>query len=199
MAFGVIAGERYSKQVFTSVRRVRIIDSYCFSSVPALHLGDVLRSQVRDIKEPSARYLELSKEAIRDRPMVVHVRLGDYQNLKHLYGEPKYEGMLKVVNDDKGSRKVPVWVFTDSPDLIPEQIREKFGAAKVIGPRELKRPIENLVLMSMGSSLICSNSTFSWWAAFLLGENGSVFYPRPDGLPHEIFSKDMVVDKWTAY
>ena len=199
LAFGVLTGERNSAPDFTNPRKLRVIDSYCSSVVPAVELGDELRSQIRDISAPSVSFLELAKEAINQRPIVVHIRLGDYQNFKHLYGEPQYERIAKVVKFHLQAHKVPVWVFTDSPDRVPDHVLAKLGADKVIGPKNLERPIENLVLMSMGSVLICANSTFSWWAAFLMGKSGNVFFPRTAGVPHEIFSRDMVIEGWTPY
>jgi hypothetical protein len=199
LAFGVLTGERNTAPYFTNPRKLRIIDSYCSSVVPAVELGEELRSQIRDITVPSASFLELANEAMNQKPIVVHVRLGDYQNFQHLYGEPQYESIAKVVKFHTQAHKVPVWLFTDSPDRVPEQILAKLGADKVIGPGDLERPIENLVLMSMGSALICSNSTFSWWAAFLMGTRGNVFFPKTAGLPQEIFSRDMVIEGWTPY
>lgn len=199
LSFGVLTGERNSAPSFTNLRKLRIVDSYCSSAVPAIELGQELRSQIRDITFPSESYLELANEATNLRPIIVHLRLGDYQNFKHLYGEPQYESIVKVVKFHTHDQKVPVWVFTDSPDRVPDQILNKLGANKVIGPGALSRPIENLVLMSMGSVLICSNSTFSWWAAFLKGESRHVFFPQTAGLPHEIFSRDMLIEGWTSY
>jgi hypothetical protein len=199
LTFGVLTGERNSAPSFANPRKLRIIDSYCSSAIPAVELGEELRIQIRDITVPSASFLELAKEAINQKPIIVHVRLGDYQNFKHLYGEPQYERIAKVVKFHTQAHKVPVWVFTDSPDRVPEQILAKLGADKVIGPEDLERPIENLVLMSMGSVLICSNSTFSWWAAFLIGESGKVFFPQTAGVPQEIFSRDMVIEGWMPY
>lgn len=199
LAFGVLTGERNSNPTFTNMKKLRVIDSYCSSALPAVELGDELRNQIRDITVPSASFLELAKEAINQRPLVVHVRLGDYQNLKHLYGEPQYERILNVVRSHTHTQKVPVWVFTDSPASVPELMLNELGADKLIGPGDLERPIENLVLMSMGSVLICSNSTFSWWAAYLMGKNANVFFPKTAGVPHEIFSSDMVIEGWTPY
>lgn len=199
LAFGVLAGERSFSNIFTIPRKVTLVDSYCSSSIPALDLGKGLRNQIRDISNPSASYRELAKQAIRDRPIVIHLRLGDYQHLKHLYGEPHYESIVKLVKHHAKTHRAPVWVFTDSPELVYGQLQAELEADKVIGPKDLERPIENLVLMSMGSVLICSNSTFSWWAAFLIGKSEAVYYPRPVGLPHEIFSGDMVIEGWKAY
>lgn len=199
LAWGVLTGERKTAPSFYKLKKIRVIDSYCSSAVPAIELGDELRKQIRDITIPSTRFLELVKEATNQKPIVVHVRLGDYQNFKHLYGEPQYERIASVLRNYKHPREIPVWVFTDSPARIPELILNRLGADKVIGPGDLLRPIENLVLMSMGSVLICSNSTFSWWAAFLMGKNGDVFFPNMQGVSHEVFTRGMVIEGWTPY
>jgi hypothetical protein len=199
LSIGILSRERISTPPFSNLPRIWLVDSYCSSAIPALYLGDNLRDQIRSIKDPSTQFSNLLQEAISARPIVIHVRLGDYQNLKHLYGEPKYERIETLVRSLGHDNKTEVWLFTDSPEAIEQKMLVRTGVTKVIGPNQLDRPIENLVLMSMGSKLICSNSTFSWWAAFLMGEGGNVFYPASANMPHEIFSGNMVIKGWKAF
>ena len=198
LTLGVIAGERSPAPPFSKLPRIWHVDSYCSSAIPALALGESLRKQIRSIIDPSPLYLQLFEEAERAEPIIIHLRLGDYQNLKHLYGEPQYERIAAVIDSKKNAKK-PTWLFTDSPEMVPEEVMSKLRPDKLIGPTDLDRPIENLVLLSMGSTLVCSNSTFSWWAAFLMGENTDVLYPEPEGLPHEVFSGDMAIEGWLSY
>jgi hypothetical protein len=196
---GILSGERNVASSFSTLPNIKLVDSYCSSSIPAQSLGQELRDQVSDITNPSVAFLELIEEARSIKPVMVHIRLGDYRNLKHLYGVPQFEriaGVVKVMNPGLAT---PVWIFSDSPEEIDRSILEKLGATKVIGPSDLARPIENLVLMSRGSGLICSNSTFSWWAAFMMGDTGQVFYPDLDNLPNRIFSGDLVLEGWQPY
>jgi hypothetical protein len=49
--------------------------------------------------------------------------------------------------------------------------------------------------MAKGGGLICSNSTFSWWAAFLKVNGGSVVVPNYAAMVN-VFSERMVMDGW---
>lgn len=199
LRFGLLVGEKNSAPDLSHLPRLWLIDSYCSSSLPARNLGDELRHEITSIKNPSPKFLEHSKEASEVDPIVVHIRLGDYRNLKHLYGEPDFSRIASLLNEVNPAHKEPVWLFSDSPQDIDEKAKKELGVTNVFGPGDLKRPIENMVLMSRGSVLICSNSTFSWWAAFLKGDKGKVYYPESEGLPNRIFSGDLVLDGWKAF
>lgn len=196
---GVLAGEKKSSPNLTKLSRLWLIDSYCSSSLPAVSLGEELRGEIADVTNPTATFLELVKEAKEIEPIVVHIRLGDYRSLKHLYGEPQFARIAVLIREINPDFRRPVWLFSDSPEDLDATIRSDLGVSKVFGPEDLVRPIENLVLMSKGSALICSNSTFSWWAAFLMGDRGSVYYPALQGLPNTIFSGGLVLKGWKAY
>ena len=196
---GLLTGERNSAPNLLGLPKVWLVDSYCSSQVPALGLGDELRKRICEIEEPSTNYLELIREANALRPIIVHIRLGDYRNLKHLYGKPDFSRISSQVREVNIEFKSPVWVFSDSPEDLDAEFRKHMGVSKVLGPKDLLRPIENLVLMSKGSALICSNSTFSWWAAFLMGDHGSVYYPALDGPRVQIFAGDLILEGWRSF
>jgi hypothetical protein len=196
---GILTGERNSALSFSKLPRIWFVDSYCASSTPALNLGEELRKQVTDISNPTPSFLGLVEEAKTLKPIMVHIRLGDYQNLKHLFGEPQYERIVAAVKEVNTDSTPQVWLFTDSPDKTEKGFMDRLGVSRVIGPGDLIRPIENLVLMSKGSALFCSNSTFSWWAAFLMGNEGSVRYPALDDLPNRVFAGDLALEGWRPY
>jgi hypothetical protein len=132
-------------------------------------------------------------------PTMVHLRLGDYKTLSHIYGVVDINLIAKLVRDEQDRASRPIWIFTDSPEDLTPKATNALNASRVIGPSDLSRPIENMVLMSLGGNIVCSNSTFSWWSAFLKGERGKVFFPKNAGLSHQIFSPSMVNDRWSTY
>jgi hypothetical protein len=196
---GYLSGDRKENLDFTNLPRIRVVNSYCASSTPAMELGDSLRGQILDIRNPSKQFLDLISVFERTAPIVLHLRLGDYMNLEHLYGRPNFERLEQVILSLLASRRSPVWLFTDSPKELDMDLLSKLRIDRVIGPQEIRSSLENLVLLSAGSALICSNSTLSWWAAFLKGPQGQVFYPRFSGTANEVFREDMVLWGWELY
>jgi hypothetical protein len=135
----------------------------------------------------------------RLNPTMVHLRLGDYRGLRNLYGEASLEKLKEVIEATAASSGGPVWLFTDSPEDVGIEFTTQLGISKVLGPNLLPIPVENLIAMSSGANLICANSTFSWWAAFLKGPNGKVFYPEARGTPIRVFKDDLVLWDWKSY
>jgi Glycosyl transferase family 11 len=99
------------------------------------------------------------------RPIIIHVRLGDYLTSQiHLTQEPDYYlSALNIIEKDLPSS--PIWVFSNdipSARLIFEHLINK--DITYIG-RIDDSDVQTLELMRYGSAYIISNSTFSWWAA----------------------------------
>jgi hypothetical protein len=119
------------------------------------------------IKSPSKALLHWIGLIDLASPIIVHVRLGDYRNeagigmLKPSYF---YKALNHPVLRDISKN---VWIFTDEPsssdisDYVPTSFK-----TRVFDDLSLS-PSETLELMRHGSAYVISNSTFSWWAAYL--------------------------------
>jgi hypothetical protein len=128
------------------------------------------------LAEPSNWLVSQKELAASLRPIIIHIRLGDYfQNgmqilTKDYFNEALHEMSRLVETDD-------VWVFSDSPNQarefldVPTSKRVRFLAND-------QKSTETLVLMREGSGLICSNSTFSYWAGRTSSHKRPVILPR---------------------
>jgi hypothetical protein len=199
ISFGFLSGERERKVDFTKLPRIRVVNSYCSSPTPARELDESLRSNLLELVNPSNQYIDLLEVVQRVSPTVVHLRLGDYRHLEHLYGIPNFDRLEQVIRRASASYGSPVWLFTDSPEELDSQLIKKLRIDRVIGPKEVSSSLENLILISAGSTLICSNSTLSWWAAFLKGPDGNVLYPTFSPKTKGVFRKDMILWGWKPY
>lgn len=96
----------------------------------------------------------------------IHVRRGDYvANIKTanhhgILGKAYYERAIALAH--KNMKVEEVWIFTDDPKWSSAN----FPNAKII-KLESSNPAVDLALMSVCKGNIISNSTFSWWAAWM--------------------------------
>lgn len=125
------------------------------------------------LREESPWLVRMRQEAETDRPLMVHVRRGDYtQHDFGLLGDSYYERALTALR--RQGLAGPVWVFSDEPERVPEGLRSQ--ARVVTSPVS---PHEDLVLMSHGAGNVIANSTFSWWGAWMNPVDAPVVYPDP--------------------
>lgn len=152
----------------------------------ALELRHEIQTQVRSLKRPSPEYLKLSDQVLQAAPIAVHLREGDYQNLRHLYGPSSPSHYLARAFDlICTSDQQEVWVFSDS---LGQSQRKDLGRKKVrfITSQTLSSPLETLLLMSQARGLVGANSTFSWWTALLGGEGYQTTLPYYKDARHNI-------------
>jgi hypothetical protein len=111
--------------------------------------------------------------------IALHVRRGDYLSEQHsLHGALHGKYYLKAIeNLEKKTGFQRIVIFTDSPEIVKkEEWFQSLDKAKVRVSTS-KEPWDTLLEMASYSAIICSNSTFSWWAAFI-GGNKSVILPN---------------------
>jgi hypothetical protein len=118
--------------------------------------------------------------------LAIHVRRGDY------FTNPetrKFHGLCSVnyfmtaigcVQKDIVQLK-RVLVFTDSPELVKSEFGTQEGFVYVSDYGEISE-LATLKLMSKAQSIVISNSSFSWWGAWLCKQknpNAIVVAPNP--------------------
>lgn len=109
--------------------------------------------------------LEYRKIAKTEKPIIVHVRRGDYsfEDNFGLLGEKYYEFAISKVAMLTGSSKI--WLFSDEPQTALELISEKRRKQVRIVQEVERSPARTLEVMRLGTGYVIANSTFSWWAA----------------------------------
>jgi hypothetical protein len=133
----------------------------------------------------------------------VHIRLGDYYETPKVMESagvcsPEYfSEALELVNK---RRSVPqrIVVFTDSPEIFAKDYASSFPANAYIS--EARSGWQALAGLSQCEAVIMSNSSLSWWAAFvgavLTGQVQQVVMPTPwMAVPSEIEGR-LVMEGW---
>jgi hypothetical protein len=133
-------------------------------------------------------------------PICVHLRVGDYLNFPEIYTVLPIEYFKKCI--DLELEKQPnreVWFFIENSETI-----EHYGssltsiASRIIDRSSGMSDTESFQLMSMSSSLIAANSTYSLWAAWFVWKNGNTAY-----VPFQSFiagvSNELMDERWNRY
>lgn len=134
-------GYRQSEHYFSHVRR-DILKTFKFK-----------KSKVDEIKQklnPTGRKI-----------LGVHYRMGDYLNLSEFQVcTPQY--YIKAIEEFKRTRQVDeIILFSDSLELA----KEKLGVDCKISP--FIDEMDDFIALSQCDYIVMSNSTYSWWAAYL--------------------------------
>jgi len=176
---GWLSGEHMSGKRPSELDSIDYVNSYSPYKDLAAENRIQLSSELNNIVEPTARFLELSTEILKKPTTVVHIRQGDYLNLENTFGTLTMRYLSQALETvDLTSKSQRVWLFTDSPNRLQDSFLSILRPERIIGPADLERPIENLVLMSKGAAIVAANSTFSWWACFIANDRTAVIAPN---------------------
>lgn len=193
---GWLASEDTESSIESLRAPISLINSYSPFKDLAFRNREKLRSEISAVHEPSKEFLNLSSEIQESKAIAVHLRQGDYLSLGHIYGSSSLEFLQAAVKELKESGGFEsIWLFTDTPSAVPEDLMDFLNPQKVIGPETLPRPLENLILMSKARALIAANSSFSWWSALLTAEGTPVYAPFILNARVNNFSKDSELDR----
>lgn len=131
------------------------------------------QSYVRDylknlkIKEKPDWLMNLEEEYAVDPPVIVHIRRSDYTSIPELGFVPLdffWREMAEVLNSYPHSK---FWLFSDDIKEILTKIPPDLKARTKFMDKDVDNAAAHLMAMRLGNAFILSNSTFSWWGAFL--------------------------------
>ena len=125
-------------------------------------------------------------------PVGLHIRRGDYlinSGNHHNLSDRYYEAALKEFDEDR-----QVIIFTDDPKWVLEN--PLFESDRFI-VSEGNGPYHDLYMMTQCSDFIISNSTFSWWGAYL-ADKGKVVAPATWFGPNNAHksTRDLYPEHW---
>lgn len=122
-----------------------------------------------------------NREMESDKPIIVHIRLGDYLLAKNSYfgilAPNYYKNAMDMLDREHLNR--PIWIFSDDITMARNIYKDVFpSTAKWINLVGEMENLDSLVLMSRGKAIIMSNSTFSLWSALLSVSAQQIIAPR---------------------
>ena len=166
--------------------------TYKFASRPNV-FPKLIAIQPGSIGPDLFAYKEL---AIEEKPLMVHVRLGDYLAEKKFGILPKSYFHEAIETFVEKNSAIKIWVFSDDVEMAKSYFDSEMQEAIRWIPEIDTSPVNTLELMRHGSGYVISNSTFSWWGAFLsYDRKARVIAPYP-WFAHMESPTDLIPPTW---
>jgi hypothetical protein len=133
--------------------------------------------RVLERSELIPKYKEIAEV---ENPLIVHIRLGDYRNVKS-FGIPASKYYNDSIREQlKNFDHKKIWVVTNDPKAARLMISDVYSKLIRWVPEIEESAAKTLEVMRFGSGYIIGNSSFSWWAAALsYSKNPIVISPDP--------------------
>jgi len=130
-------------------------------------------SQISPYKFPSIEFKNLENCIMKENPIIVHCRRGDYKFAANHWGLLSERYYFEALESIGATKHDLVYIFSDSISEVRNEFSElkKKYNVNFIELSHTVTPSEVMKLMSLGKMHIISNSTFSWWAAYLSKSN----------------------------
>lgn len=128
------------------------------------------------------------------KPYAVHIRRGDYIGREHFHGLTSIDYFKRAIKNVLVKDELATFIlFSDSPEITRELIAEVDYLPDITDGFS---PAETLMLMSKCKGVIGSNSSFSWWAAYLMDQDAVKVFPRPWFSNGAINTQDLLPAHW---
>lgn len=130
-------------------------------------------------KDFSASYRCLAEKILIEQPIAIHIRGGDYWKHRDSFGILSYKYFADALQLSRYNFSTDkVWLFSNDYELCQEIKKQlKLDTSEEIFENDLDSA-ESMLLMSRSKRLIISNSTFSWWSAYLVENPECIIAPE---------------------
>jgi len=187
---------RFDPSLFR-VSKLQTVRGYLQSWKYFEHVRSEIIRQASWVRQPSADFKRLRELVAEDSAIAVHVRGGDYRKHPTTFVDldsTYYTRALDLV--DKNWRTQTIIGFSDDVEFA--QMKLPF-VNNWIGPRDLPSSAETLILMSSARALVGANSTFSWWAGYLMCAAGSqTIFPKKWFFADYLTEEDLMPPDFTV-
>ena len=114
----------------------------------------------------SETVLQFRERAKITKPIAIHIRLGDYELIDELNVVRKeyFDSALDRLTKSRTNQEV--WIFTNDQEKSTQFLSAAFQEKAIWIPDTLNS-LETLEVMRHCHAFVISNSTYSWWGAFL--------------------------------
>lgn len=187
----------YNKAVFNVRDNTRLYGFFQSEKYFKCYRDDLLK-QFKPDSDTLRKYDKLIKSIKRDSSLSIHIRRGDYvtnSSALKVHGLCNHDYFNSAVSYINGIKNIKyIYIFSD--DIV--WCKENISFDGEIKFMEEKNPPEiDMYLMSLCENNIISNSTFSWWGAWLnKNSNKVVIAPKDWFKTSNLNSIDIIPNDW---
>lgn len=130
-----------------------------------------------ELNRPSKYFKSAMNDIPNDGYLAVHVRGGDFLQKNSPYlqlGSDYYRKAIKSLIEICGN--LPVWVFSDDLNQAKEVLSNSTDL--IFFEPEGLTAAETMKIMSNAKGIVCANSTFSYWAGLISGNQSVTIAPK---------------------
>jgi hypothetical protein len=132
------------------------------------------------LKDDSPKVLDYRGLANVEKPLVVHIRLGDYKNEGDFGILPETYYSSAIQDQLKSEKFGAIWLFSDELEAAQQMLPKELSIRVRLVQEIDESAAATLQVMRFGHGYVIANSTFSWWGAFLsLNSDAKVIAPSP--------------------
>ena len=185
----------FDKSVF-DIKDGKVLRGYFQSYKYFEDLQEIILKTLGSLKFESKQFLSLSISLSSSPWVAIHIRRQDYEDLQNTFGIVGVNYYKQAMDQIESLiPNVRKFVFSDDIDQAKLLFPDCDG---YIGRSELESAAETLVLMSRANAIIGANSSFSWWAAFLMkSEDNLKYFPDPWFIDKKLNNTDLVPPTWS--
>lgn len=151
------------------------------------------------LKDKSKNFIKASKLISGTNSVSIHFRRGDYAEkikTKKYHGLVGLDYFVKAINIINGKIANPhFYIFSDDPNWVKKNLNIGKPVTYISGSFKLTNA-EELVLMSNCKNNIISNSSFSWWGAWLNKNPRKIVVAPKKWFRANVNDNDIVPHKW---
>ena len=161
-------------------------------------VAEDIRQEILSVRDDALRQASASAQ---QSSTAIHVRLGDFQFRRHrkthatLTPEYYIQSLHQLGLTDSPH---VLTIFSDEPGSAQRMLLESLPPVEMRIHRSMGSDLLDLFMMSTFHQIICANSSFSWWSAWLSGNPGArITVPRNWIHRRDFVAKDLLPPAWT--
>ena len=159
-------------------------DRYVITENFFKHNKDIIRNDLKFLRDLDDAYKDIAEDIKQHESVALHLRRGDYINHPEfgMCSSEYYNNAILEIT--KYLENPKFFIFTEDYDWFEKNINLNYPYRFVDSKEDMKYmdydPAQILYLMSLCKHFIISNSTFSWWGAWLSeNPNKKIVSPSP--------------------
>lgn len=203
LLFGYIYEPRETKDIRVKSRKNINIFGYWLDGRSFPYPSDEVKSRLSKFiasKVSIKMGHEIFDRVNQNESIVLHIRGKDYLKFQDSFiglQFPYYLNSIKKIEEFRGYSLCQIFVLTDDTQHAKNVLSGLTRPIHIINEFLELDHFEAMLLMSKSKNLVCSNSTFAWWGAFLnSAHNAKIIFPKAymtKGDSENIFQR---IDNW---